>query len=630
MKRILGKLLYCLTVNTVMALEVAPVPPAEGNGPEVFPLEGKVEKIIAGPKPENWQPSGMSREDYLDLIEPVIRMAAKWVDDDGAVIDPVLKSEWAQTSPRFAAPAAILLASGRIPEHRELVFKVMDRACERLSAPDSKKNSPDFWMRELVTAYTVLDGIAPEERRAKWRESLAKVIPEQHYKEVDPTGKKIAGFNNWCIYSAAGESMREAAGIGGVPETVYGNAFFDRYVEPQLKHFTAYGMYRDPGDPITYDITTRLQLAAALAWGYQGKLAPALSELLRRGGLTTLLFVSPEGFVPYGGRSAQFQYQEGITAALCEFEARRYKTINPALAGAFKRQAHLSAAALRPYLIESGVPRHIKNHFDINGLHGCDSYGQYSVYSLFAASVIGLAALFADDGIAEAPAPAEIGGYTLYLRGPFHKLVVNAAGSYLEYDTAADLHYDATGLGRVLAAGVPFGMLPAMPFAAEPKYKIADNLPGNVQNLAIAPEFRLMDGRWMRLADRVEEGEVEFEELEAMPGRVRFVLRRRVGEVMVEERGTVERGLIRLEYEILGRVLEAALPFPVLVDDGLNHGAVEIRDGALVVAMAGKSMQVKGSTVPVAAEMVTNRNGVYRVFRVPFDASQKLTLDLRH
>ncbi len=630
MKRQIGVMMVLAIASLGAALEVAPAPPAEGSGLEAFPIEGKVERILTGPKPENWQPTGMSREDYLDLIEPVIRMAAQWVDDDGAVIDPVLKREWAQTSPRFVAPAAILLASGRIPEHRELVFKVMDRACERLSAPDSRQNSPDFWMRELVTAYTVLDGIAPEERRAKWRESLTKVIPEQHYKEVDPTGKKLASFHNWCIYAAAGESMREAAGIGGMPETVYGDAFFDRYVEPQFGHFTAYGMYRDPNDPITYDITTRLQLAAALAWGYQGKLAPKVSELLRRGGLTTLLFVSPEGFVPYGGRSAQFQYQEGIAAALCEFEARRYKAINPALAGAFKRQAHLSAAALRPYLIESEVPRHIKNHFDIDGLHGCDSYGQYSVYSLFAASVLGLAALFADDDIAEAPAPAEIGGYTLYLRGPFHKLFASAAGSYLEYDTAADLHYDATGLGRILAAGMPFAMLPAMPFAAEPKYKIAGNLPGNAHNLAIAPEFRGMDGRLIRLADRTEEGELLFEEVESVPGRVRFVLRRRVGEVTVEERVTMERGLIRLEYEIRGRVLEAALPFPVLVDDGLNHAAVDIRDGAMVVAMGGKGMQIRGSAAPVMAETATNRNGVYRVFRFPFDANQKLTLDLRY
>ena len=98
-------------------------------------------------------------------------------------------------------------------------------------------------------------------------------------------------------------------------------------------------MYREPGDPITYDMTTRLQLAAALWYGYDGKLKPHLDELLRRGGITTLFFVSPDGYAPFGGRSGQFNFQEGIISALCEIEAERYKQRYPLLAGAFKRQA---------------------------------------------------------------------------------------------------------------------------------------------------------------------------------------------------------------------------------------------------------------------------------------------------
>ncbi|MHB9025801.1 MAG: hypothetical protein ACYC7E_16810 [Armatimonadota bacterium] len=53
---------------------------------------------------------------------------------------------------------------------------------------------------------------------------------------------------------------------------LWGDAFFDKYLPAQLGHFTEYGMYRDPNDPITYDITTRLQIAAALALGYAGPL----------------------------------------------------------------------------------------------------------------------------------------------------------------------------------------------------------------------------------------------------------------------------------------------------------------------------------------------------------------------
>ncbi len=593
-----------------------------------FPLEGKVEKLLHGTTPGKRPPLAPTRDHYFDLMEPIVRLATRWVNDDGAVIDPVLHVEWGQTSPRFAAAAAILLAAGRLSEHRELVFRVMDRACARLSAPDTLHSSPDFWMRELVTACTVLTRVAPPERLREWRTKLAAVIPEKHYREVDPTGGKIADFNNWCLYSAAGESMRAAIGIGGVPETLYGTAFFERYFEAQLMHFTEYGMYRDPGDPITYDLATRLQLTAALAWGYDGRLASTVSELLRRGALTMLLFLAPEGWVPYGGRSSQFQFQEAIAAALCEYEARRYRDRHPALAGAFKRQARRCAEVLRPYLQAAPLPFHIKNFFNPTALHGCDSYGQYSVYSLFAASVLGLAALFADDTIPEAPTPAETGGYSLYLRGPFHKIFVSAANNYLQYDTAADHWYDATGLGRILLAGMPFGLLPAMPFAACPRYKIAAELPGNSACHAVIPEIRDARGTMIRMADLDDEIQLQVKECEAAPDRVRLQLCRTLEKITCREEWLLEPGRIRLQYELTGPCNAAMLPFPILLDDGRHLPAVRIQGTEMELFMAGKTLRVRSSTAPIPGETATNRNGIYRIYRFPFPEDRKLTLEL--
>ena len=40
----------------------------------------------------------------------------------------------------------------------------------------------------------------------------------------------------------------------------------------QVHRFTDHGMYRDPNDPFTYDITTRLQFTISLAMGYDGML----------------------------------------------------------------------------------------------------------------------------------------------------------------------------------------------------------------------------------------------------------------------------------------------------------------------------------------------------------------------
>ena len=98
-----------------------------------------------------------------------------------------------------------------------------------------------------------------------------------------------------AAFARGAEAMREAAGLKPVRPCLWGHAFFERYVGAQLACFTDSGMYRDPGDPITYDVTTRLQIACGLAFGYRGKHRAALDDLLRTGPTGTnvndLLFI---------------------------------------------------------------------------------------------------------------------------------------------------------------------------------------------------------------------------------------------------------------------------------------------------------------------------------------------------
>ena len=216
-----------------------------------FPLEGRVESLLASKAPEGWTATGKDRNFYLELMEPILSNAVKWVDKNGAVIDPVIDKEWNQATPRFVSSAAILLKYGRMPELREPAFRAMSRCCSRLKLPETKGSSPDFWMRELVTAYLCFDGIAPKELMEQWRRDLSAVEPEAVYKEVDPTHKKLKSFHNWCVYSGSGESMRQSAGIGASRDFLWGDKFFELYMEAQTGHFTAFGMYRDPNDPIT-------------------------------------------------------------------------------------------------------------------------------------------------------------------------------------------------------------------------------------------------------------------------------------------------------------------------------------------------------------------------------------------
>jgi len=573
--------------------------------------EAVLARVLNRKTPENWRASGLTRDFYLDIVERVVRNAAPWVDADGAVIDPVLKREYAQSSSRFVSAGAVLLHCGRCGDLRETIFRAMDHCCDALKRPDSVERSPDFWMRELATAYSCLEEIAPQERRERWRRDLAQVVPEKNYKCVSPDAAKRAAFHNWAVYSSAGESMRENLGISGSADTLWGERFFDAYIEHQFRRFNEYGMYRDPADPITYDITTRLQLETALFFGYHGAWRERLRSLLDRGMEATLLFLAPTGQVPFGGRSAQFYFQEGIISALCELAARRVKARDARLAGAYKRQAHLSALAVRPGLLRSdGKLFHIKNFFPVETLHGCDGYGMYSSYSLFAGSVFALAALFADDTVAEVPAPAELGGFGFALQESFHKAFANASGNFLEFDLLPHPGHDACGLGRILLDGMPWGLLPVLPFAREPLYRTAPGIAPNAGAAAVAPEWLDASGKRCRLAENTAVSGV-FQSLAPDVCRVRYPLPE--AEV-VYEADLRRRGELLLTASVKGAVHDAELIVPVLRDNGADRPELAFTaQGFRAVCGSGTLLATGDGGAVRSIGTAVNRTGVYEL-----------------
>ncbi len=603
-----------------------------GIGP--FELADKVAAVMAAPAPEGWRPTGIDRNHYLDTAERIVRMAAEWVDDEGRVIDPVIKREHGQTSPRFAAPGAVLLHFGRAGELRSKIFRTMDYCCQALPSGDARRKSPDFWMRELVTAYLALQTVADEAHLQRWAEGLAAVEPEKIYTKVDPEGKNIPGLANWVIYAAGGESMRQAAGLQPEADFLWGHAFYDKYVGGQFSLFTSNGMYRDPNDPLTYDITTRLQVASGLAFGYQGQLREPVEELLRRGGLTLLLFASPEGFCPYGGRSAAFNFREAIIAALCELEARRYKQSNPALAGAFKRQAHLSAISVRRWLDMEPL-RHLKNSFHPDTRHGIDTYGNYSVYSLLAASFLSLAAIYADDTIAEAPCPAEKGGFVFELAPAFHKVFANCRGAYLQIDTAADHHHDATGLGRFAVAGVPLELGLGMPFAPRGKNKflVAEGTQPPAEPTAIGPAWRQGD-EWLPLASLSDGLKHALKITRETPQAVEFEIEYVVDEKAATQSYRLEQGSLTIRSSLRqdGRAAKQMRFFvPLLVSSGQEQSKIELAPQLARVTYMDHVYEVSFPatvTATLSEEVYVNRMGKYRSLLLDTDGGE-LTLTLR-
>ena len=581
-----------------------------------FILEEKLQKIFSNPAPKDWKPTGITKSYYLDFMEIIVRNAAGWVDEKGAVIDPYYKKEWAQTTPRFVSSASILLQSGRIPELKDIVFRAMTYSCRQLAS--GKGESPDFWMRELITAYVCLSKIADKSLVEEWRSTLAKIAPEKINKVISVDGSKLGELHNWAVYGSAGESMRESAGIGSEDKkALWGKKFFDKYISAQFRHFNSFGMYRDPNDPITYDITTRLQLAAALWYGYDWKLRPLIDELLRRGGITTLFFVSSGGFAPFGGRSGQFNFQEAIIAALCEIEAIRYKEKDPLLSGAFKRQAHLSAKSVERWLKDMKPLRHIKNGFPPETLHGADQYGQYSVYSLFCASVFGLASLFADDEIKESPCPAEIGGYILEIYPSFHKVFATCQDTHIEIDTCADFHYDSTGLGRFQAKGLPAELGLSMPFTSTPKFRLDEKLVPK-EMFSICPEWQV-SGKWVSLASLSEKLKHDLKIISESPEQLDFEIKYSHAKSEITERYILSRNKLSIKSSALvdGKAVEKIrYMVPILVTDGMNESKIESGKDSTTIKYLDRSFVVsygKEAKTELQSAKFANRNGVYNL-----------------
>jgi hypothetical protein len=581
-----------------------------------FPLEHQIPRLMGAEPPDGWRETGLTRHHYLDLMERIVSQAVGWQDASGAIIDPVLGREWAHTTSRFASSGAVLLHFGRMPQLREPVGRAMDWVCSRL--PKGLMQAADFQMREIMTALTYLENIAEPAQVRRWSEDIAAVEPERIYTHVRPDGRNMETLANINVYAAAGEYLRARHGLAPAGPVVWGLDFCEKYLPSHLRaRFTEYGMYRDPGDPITYDITTRLQLATMLAFGYEGPCRPAIAELLRRGGLTTLLFVTPDGIVPYGGRSDQFHFREIIISALCELEARRYAASDRRLAGAFKRQARLSALAVDRWLLDMRPLRHLKQGFEPSRGWGIDPYGHYSVYSLLASSFLGLAALFADDRIEERPCPAETGGFVLELPGAFNKVFANCGGTWLEIDARADLAHNATGLGSVQMAGVPTELALAMPFSANPSYRLEpEYVPW--APLAIGPAWRVR-GQWRYLADQSAGLDSQLEVLEQGTHRAEFRLtyRTAAGD-SVQEHYLLEAGRLQIRSNATGDGPIGAMRFhvPLIVTDGLAASQIGAEAGLVRILYRGARYTVRFDPpldMRIDERQIGNRNGLYKV-----------------
>lgn len=408
------------------------------------------------------------KKKYIDLMEKVL--GAYSTEHIIAYTESVEKNGIEEHGfPRLTANIGILIANGRRPELSDLFVRMMSLCCREIPLAKEKNGhraGNDFSVKEVVFCILELERARVYDKSLTdaWRNELFKIDPYRTYSEIAERPPKRIG--NWAAFGAVSEQLRKYAGIGDESD------FIENQIESQLFSFDENGMYRDPNEPIVYDLVTRLQLAAALYFGFDGACASALEAELLKSADITLLMQSVTGEIPYGGRSNQFLHNEAFFAALCEFYAAYFKNKgDTARAGRFRRAARLALECVERWLDSTPI-RHIKNFYPTETKFGCESYAYFDKYMVTTGSWLYLAYAMHEDGIEESEHAFEGENYVWQTSEHFHKVFMKHGDYTVQIDTNADCHYDASGVGRIHKRGVPSAICLTVPFAKNPNYVI--------------------------------------------------------------------------------------------------------------------------------------------------------------
>jgi hypothetical protein len=244
----------------------------------------------------------------------------------------------------------------------------------------------------------------------------------------------------------------------------------------------------------------------------------------------------------------------------------------------------------------------VKNFAEPQTNLGYEGYSFHSQYNLLPMAMLAIAYSRADDSIAERPAPAEVGGYVFDVRNTFHKVAAAAGGYYILIDTAADAHYNATGLQRVHRVGVPFPALSDS--AAGDRAYGPSEAPKAAIALGIEWKNDEPSAQWLSLAEFTGgDGErivssVNLDVRSSLRDRVEFELTyhlRSEGqrERTVREKYVLTPGAVEQTSTVDGESGAFRAHLPVLVSDGAADTAVELGDASVTVSQRGSVTSVQ-------------------------------------
>ena len=561
----------------------------------------------------------MTRADYLKLIAGEVDFWKTQQNAKGAIIDPYKREEWQYSTPAYAHAAAALIAWNGRDDLLESASRAMDWAVHSLATHTAANAHEDFYPPMLAHALELLKPRVSAERAAQWEKELRSFSASKTY-------RREIGVNNWNIVALSGEARFQKMGLRDERE----------YIENSLAaqgHFFAngWGLYLE--GPMAYDLFPRLWLADMMANGYDGAYHQEVQSALDRSALSSLWMQAPSGEWPAGGRSAQHQWNEAEQCVLFEiYASRAQKNGDQVLAGAYKRAAHLALRSMTRWVRPSGEMQIVKNWVDPAKNHAYEGYSAHSQYNLLPMSMLAIAYQHAGESekVSESAAPCDVGGFVLDIE-PLHKIIANAGGAYLEIDTLADHHYDATGLIRVHLRGVSPQLGPSDSVLEKPSYSRPPNSPQTV-NTGVGVAWQDAQKNWHRIgelsAQNIQKRTLTIEA--SAPDRVRFKVSYEgdlLGVKSIEERYDLSDNRVEVETRVPDYNGPLRLIWPVLADDGRTKSSLEIADKTLSVSQdGGKTAQtftVAGAKqLSIEPDLLPNHNGWARLAVAEFDAGQ--------
>ena len=554
--------------------------------------------------PDDFKPTGLSKEYYLDIIE--LSLAGYSEDHIRTMMPPQGEPvDDIQAFSRITLLLGILIANGRKKDKIGLFCEMMDLCVSTFYRKEGDTRN-DFSVKEAMLALRTVKGLFPKEQMEKWFSEMAKVDPVKNFVEVRRS-EDAPPLHNINIYNMVGEYLRE---LEGLTDT---EAYFDRHWPTQMPWFDENGMYRDPNQPMLYDLTTRCQIQIMMGQGYHGKYRDEIDKNLKKAGLYTLLMQSVSYQFPYGGRSNQFLLNEVLIAANCEYEANRYFAEgNLKLAGMFKRSAHLAVLSMKRWLFQT-PPHHIKNFYPQDSLWGCEDYGYYDKYMATVGSFVYIAYLYADDRIEEFPCPAEMGGFVFETSESFHKIFANNGTYFLEFDTNPDPHYDCAGLGRIHKKEIPTELMLSVPITENPSYKIPQE---NKHALSLCTGWLDEKGNQVFLYDQ-KNLKHTLSEIRVNGTELSFTViwsGNFCGCSAIKEHYCLTEEEVRISAELIDPVHQKIFfAVPLFCDNGKEKSQIVSAENGIGVVLGDNTYHVTSSgTFHIDPQLLYNRNGTYQ------------------